>query len=127
MMKIAGIKKLCTRFTGIAIAIAVLFYTPALLAQNVTGSISGTVTDPSGAVIPGAHVIAENVNTAVKTDATTNSAGTYTIRFLPIGNYRVVVDAKGFSTQTVPPFTLEIAQTVKVNATLTVGSSTHQR
>ena len=124
MMKIAGITKLCTRLSGIAIAMAALSYTPVLLAQNVTGSISGTVADSSGAVIPGAHVIAENVNTAVKTEATTNSAGTYTIRFLPIGNYRVVVDAKGFSTQTVPPFTLEIAQTVKVNATLIVGSST---
>ena len=52
----------------------------AALAQNVTGSITGQVTDPSGAVVSGANVTAENVATAVKTTATTNAAGLYTLR-----------------------------------------------
>ncbi len=96
---------------------------PAALAQTVTGSITGAVTDSSGAVIPDAHVTALNTGTGVKTEANTNGAGAYTIRFLPIGPYTVTVDAPGFSAQTVPQFALEIDQTAKVNATLTVGAS----
>ncbi len=66
-------------------------------AQTVTGSITGQVTDPSGAVVVGAKVTAENVATAVKTSAVTNSAGVYTIRFLPIGTYNVTVEDTGFA------------------------------
>ncbi|HTF72570.1 MAG TPA: carboxypeptidase-like regulatory domain-containing protein, partial [Edaphobacter sp.] len=55
-------------------------------AQTVTGAVTGTVTDPSGAVVPGATVVAINVATTVRTPATTNSSGVYSIRFLPIGN-----------------------------------------
>lgn len=93
-------------------------------AQTVTGSITGTVTDPSGAVIPGAHVIAKNVDTSVQSETNTNSDGAYTIRFLPIGNYTVTVQANGFGAQTFPSFALEVDQTAKFNAKLTVGSAT---
>ena len=85
---------------------------PVVVAQTVTGSITGEVTDPSGAVIPNAKVTAQNVDTGVKTQVSTNDAGVYSIRFLPIGHYQVVVDAEGFSSQTVPPFTLETAEQI---------------
>ena len=91
-------------------------------AQTITGSVSGTVTDPSGAVIPGAKVAATNVDTGITVTDTTNSAGIYNIRFLQIGRYKVVTTAKGFTTQTFGPFSLEIEQTAKVDAKLTVGS-----
>jgi Carboxypeptidase regulatory-like domain len=94
-------------------------------AQTVTGSITGEVTDPTGAVVPHAHILVESIDTGVKTEATTNDAGVYSIRFLPIGHYRVAVDAPGFATQTVPPFTLEINQTVKLNEQLSVGSNSN--
>ena len=123
MMKIAGIKKLCTRLSGIAIAIAALFCTSALLAQNITGSVTGTVTDSSGAVISGAHVTAINAGTGVKTESTTNGSGVYTIRFLPIGTYSVKVEAQGFNAQSIAPFALEVNQTAKFNTSLVVGSS----
>lgn len=96
---------------------------PVIMAQTVTGSITGEVTDPSGAVVPNAKITAENVDTGVKTQATTNAAGVYSIRFLPIGHYKVVVAAEGFSSETVPPFTLEINQTVKLNEALSVGAT----
>ena len=92
-------------------------------AQTVTGSITGVVTDQSGAVILGANVTAENSATSVKTSAKTNTSGVYTIRFLPIGTYTVTVEANGFSTQKIPPFSLEIDQTARVNASLTIGTS----
>jgi hypothetical protein len=114
-----------TRFfhylAGCALAMAVSV--PLASAQTVTGSITGEVTDPTGAVIPNARISVENVDTGVKALATTNASGVYSIRFLPIGRYKVVVDAKGFSSETVPPFTLEINQTVKLDEALSVGAT----
>ena len=92
--------------------------------QTVTGSITGMVTDPSNAVVPGAKVVAENVATGVKTSAQTNSDGVYTLRFLPIGTYTVTMSAKGFATQKVEAFPLEINQTAKVDARLTISDAT---
>ena len=92
-------------------------------AQTVTGSITGQVTDPSGALVSGATVTAENTATSVKTTAKTNGAGVYTIRFLPIGAYQLRVEAKGFSTASVGPFTLEIDQTTKIDVALKISSS----
>ena len=86
-MKTSRNTRLLKHLSGIAIAMTALCCVPALLAQSVTGSISGEVTDSSGAVIVGAQVIAENAETGVKTESTTNAAGAYTIRFLPIGTY----------------------------------------
>ena len=93
-------------------------------AQTVTGSITGQVIDPSGAVVVGAKVTAENVATAVKTSAVTNSAGVYTIRFLPIGTYNVTVEDTGFAPEVIGPFALEIDQTAKIDAALKIGAST---
>ena len=91
--------------------------------QTVTGAITGQVTDPSGAVVVGAHVTAENTATAVKTPTQTNGSGIYTIRFLPIGTYTVTIEAKGFTTQKVPPFALEIDRTARVDASMQAGDS----
>jgi hypothetical protein len=92
-------------------------------AQTVTGNITGAVTDPNGAVVVGATVTARNAQTGVESRATTNQAGVYGIRFLPIGRYTLTVTANGFATQTVPEFSLEIDQTAKFNLQLTVGST----
>src|ERR1700722_15710694 len=104
-----------------ACALTAVVGMPVALAQTVTGSITGEVTDPSGAVIAKAQVTAENVDTGVTTQATTNAAGVYALRFLPIGHYSLVVAAPGFTSETVPAFALEINQTVKLNEKLSVG------
>ncbi|MGA9719675.1 MAG: TonB-dependent receptor [Acidobacteriaceae bacterium] len=95
-----------------------------LTAQTVTGSVTGTVTDPTGAVVPSAQVTATNVATGVATQATTNAAGVYSIRFLPIGQYEVTVQASGFTTAKLPAFALEVDQTVKFDAHLQTGGTT---
>jgi carboxypeptidase family protein/TonB-dependent receptor-like protein len=92
--------------------------------QTVTGSVSGKVTDQSGALVVGATVTAENVGTSVKTSTKSNASGVYTIRFLPIGTYTVTVEATGFSPQKISAFALEIDQTAKIDARLTIGAST---
>jgi hypothetical protein len=94
------------------------------LGQTVTGSITGIVTDPSGAVVVGATVTAQNTATGVATTTQTNGTGAYTIRFLPIGTYTLAVDAKGFTLEKIAPFALEIDQTAKINVTVQVTTST---
>jgi len=94
------------------------------LGQTVTGSVTGEVSDPSGAVISGAHVVVHNLDTGVDTATTTNSVGLFRIDFLPIGTYQLTTDASGFTTESLPPFVLEVLQIANFNVKLTVGSST---
>ncbi len=102
---------------------AVLMSLPAAQAQTVTGTITGTVTDQSGAVVSQAHVVAHNVATGVDSPATTNDSGFYRIQFLPPGQYQVTVTATGFNTETVPAFALEVLQIPTINVQMQVGSS----
>jgi hypothetical protein len=96
---------------------------PMAMAQTVTGSITGEVSDPTGAVIPGAQVVAHNLDTGVDTATLANAVGFYRIEFLPIGHYQVKIAAPGFTTATLPSFTLEVLQTATFNVKLTVGNS----
>jgi outer membrane receptor protein involved in Fe transport len=105
------------------IAAAAVLSVTVVLAQTVTGSVTGTVFDSSNAVIPNATVVAVNTATGVRTTATSNSAGVYSIRFLPVGQYQVEVTAPGFTKLTVPAFALEINQTAKVDAHVTIDAS----
>ncbi len=95
----------------------------AAMGQAVTGAITGEVTDPSGAVVSGAQVIAHNLDTGVDTPTTTNASGFYRINFLPIGRYEVTVQAPGFNKETIPAFSLEVLQTPTFNVQLHVGTS----
>lgn len=91
--------------------------------QTVTAAITGVVADPSGAVVTGATVTAENTATGVRTAAQTNGTGAYTIRFLPIGNYTLNVTAQGFAASRIDGIVLEIDQTAKVNVELKIRSA----
>lgn len=77
-----------------------LFGSVKLLAQKITGDISGTVTDSSGAVVKGAKVTAVNVATSETRSATSSDGGFYRIVELPSGKYKVTVTAQGFKTAT---------------------------
>lgn len=103
--------------------LTVAFSSILAMGQTVTGSITGLVTDPSGAVVAGATVTAQNVATGVASTAQTNGAGAYTIRFLPVGRYTLSVQAKGFTTARVDAFALEIDQTAKLDVGLKIGAS----
>jgi hypothetical protein len=94
------------------------------MGQTVTGSITGEVTDPNGALVPGVHVVAHNLDMGVDSPTTNNSVGFYSIEFLPIGRYQVMVQTIGFNTETIPAFNLEVLQAANFNVKLTVGSFT---
>jgi hypothetical protein len=94
------------------------------MAQTVTGTIRGTITDPSGAIVSGATVVATNTASAVESVTKTNGTGEYSIRFLQIGEYKITVSASGFATTNYGPFTLEIDQTAKIDIPLSIGVAT---
>src|SRR5690349_18534045 len=85
------------------------------------GSISGTVADTSGAVVPGASVTITDTRTNVRRDATTNSAGFYTVGGLIPDPYSVSAEARGFKRAERSAFTLEVAQAAQIDLQLQIG------
>ena len=108
----------------LALSLAVLLASLNLLAQTTisTGSIQGTVTDPSGAVVSGARVTITNKSTAQSVTTSTSSAGTYASGALVPGDYQLRVEAKGFKTVQMP-VTVEVNTTASGNVRLILGEA----
>jgi hypothetical protein len=92
-----------------------------LMAQTFRGTILGTVTDPSGAVISGAKVTVRNVGTGLERSTQTSADGTYAIPELPIGSYSVTVSQSGFQTFTARDVQVNVATERRVDASLRTG------
>jgi hypothetical protein len=92
-----------------------------LAAQTFRGTILGTVTDPSGAVVAGAQVSAKNIGTGQERVSTTSADGSYTIPELPIGTYTVTVTQSGFQTFVATGVTVDVASQRRVDAALKTG------
>jgi hypothetical protein len=86
------------------------------------GTILGTVTDNSGAVLSNARVDVTNIATNVTNQTQTTSSGDFTVPFLPPGNYRITVQAPGFQKSVTEGVTLVVAQQERVNVALKPGS-----
>ena len=98
-----------------------LLCSAALLAQTFRGTILGTVTDPGGAVIANAKVIAHNVNTGLERTTSTSDDGSYSIPELPIGTYTVSVSQSGFQTQITNNIAVNVSVERRVDVTLKPG------
>ncbi|MGH9327485.1 MAG: TonB-dependent receptor [Terriglobia bacterium] len=94
--------------------------------QTTFGEITGRVTDPSGAVIPGAQVTVTNEGTGVARQVTTAADGDYTVADLGLGTYEVRVEAQGFATEKRTHLTLNARQVMNISFQLRVGASTTQ-
>jgi hypothetical protein len=97
-----------------------------LAAQTDRATITGTITDPSGGLVPSATVSFTATATHAEHTATTNAAGAYTLDFLPIGEYTGTITAKGFETLTIDPFVLEVGQTRTINERMSIGAVASQ-
>jgi len=97
-----------------------------LAAQQITGNIRGTVTDPSGAVIRNAAVTAQQAETGLSRSTTTDRNGNYVLLELPVGHYRLQVAANGFEEYVQDGITLNVNETASVSPRLAVGSEKEQ-
>ena len=87
-----------------------------------TGALTGTITDPSGAVVPAATVTATSLDTGQVRTATTGADGTYKINLLPPGNYRVRFEASGFKPVEIPSAAVNVTETEVLDRSLEVGA-----
>src|SRR5437588_3082066 len=90
-------RKLRALMSLIAVTLALVFCIPSF-GQVIRGSISGTVTDPSGAVVSGAQVKAKNVETGIVFTTTSDGSGLFRLNLLQVGTYTVEITAQGFKT-----------------------------
>lgn len=104
--------------------VVICAFLPLLWGQKDTGSIVGTVTDPSGAVAPGASVKIKNTLTGINFNTVTNESGRYAAPALRVGDYEVAVEAAGFKKAVQSGIALLVNQTMVVDFTLEVGQIT---
>ncbi len=88
-----------------------------------TASLSGTITDPSGAVLPNAQVIVHSLSTGLDRIIVTDGAGIYVASSLQPGDYKVSVTAPGFSMDTVEKLTLDVDMKITINLKLSLAST----
>ena len=108
-------------FKNLAFLLPAVFLANCLYAQTTgAGTITGTITDPSGAVIPAASVAVKNTATQAERALTTNEAGIYVAQFLQPGAYEITVTKAGFDKTVRTGLTLQVGQTLTVNFSLAV-------
>jgi Carboxypeptidase regulatory-like domain/TonB dependent receptor len=110
----------------VSLLLCIIFSLAVAVFGGVTGSISGTVTDATGRVIPGAAVGALNVKTGFKISVQTNAEGFYSFPALPIGHYTIQIQAKGFSQFEEAGLVLDVNTALRVDATLQVGATSEK-
>src|SRR6266478_2034693 len=92
--------------------------------QEVTASITGTVSDPTGAAIVGETVTAKSVERGLTYTAVTNDSGIYRIAQLPVGSYELKVEKPGFASVAYPAFVLTLNRVARIDVSLKVGQVT---
>jgi hypothetical protein len=122
-----GCKAIRDQRLGLGLAMLILLFGSGqrLYAQVDTGAVDGTVTDQTGAIVPGASVTLINEGTSLSSETVTGPEGTYVFRPVKVGTYSVKCEAKGFNTVNNVHVKVDIQQHVVVNFSLTVGSVTN--
>src|ERR1039458_8913573 len=112
------------RKQSIAVLTVSLLLTGVVWAQVSRGSITGIVTDPTGAVVPGVAVTITNVETGVTNKVKTNESGMYTVPLLEGANYRLSAEKSGFKRYEQTGILLQAGGTARIDFSLTLGLST---
>ncbi|MEO7660325.1 MAG: carboxypeptidase-like regulatory domain-containing protein, partial [Pyrinomonadaceae bacterium] len=109
------------KFTKFLIVGLALLTTQIAIHAQTTGSMSGTVTDPSGAVVPGATVTVVNTATGAERSAVASSTGAFDFQALQPGNYTISVEASGFRKAIARNIVVSVSTASTVNIPLEVG------
>lgn len=123
-MKISCNKVLSTQTNALLWLVILLFAVPARAAND--GSISGTVTDRTGAIVVNANVMVRDVDRKVQRSTRTNDTGFYAFTFLPMGQYEIAIQSPGFRPYTRTGLLVDIGTALQVDATLDLGEHTDQ-
>jgi Carboxypeptidase regulatory-like domain len=123
---VSGFLRVCSWVGGLLLVMVLSGFLAAPLFAKVTGSISGTVRDAQGAVIPGATVQARNTETGVTQSITTDSQGFYNFPALAIGHYDVSVQKTGFGEYRQTNLMINVDTALQVDATMQVGAQRQQ-
>src|ERR1700761_4516588 len=118
-----GMNCRCSRIPGIMLALLLVVGLAGGKAQLTGGTLTGTITDPQGAAIPGASVKATNTATGVSTTVAANGDGIYHIVNLLPGPYELTVTVSGFATGITKNIALEVGQVQTINFAMAVSSS----
>src|SRR5689334_20557800 len=110
----------------VSIAFLVSFKTLPSVAQTTTASISGTVVDSTGGVLPGAAVSAINTGTGIKRTTTSNGDGRFYLPELPPGPYELAITLQGFDSIVRKGITLSVGQQASLTVPMTVGAVSEQ-
>lgn len=104
------------------IALLYLLWCVAPLSAQTTGSISGTIKDNSGAVVPGVTVTISNLETSASRSTATDASGRYEVALLPPGRYRIKAELQGFKTEERSDITLQVSQNARFDLAMNLGS-----
>jgi hypothetical protein len=115
--------KIAVRWVGVVLLALVSMVVPSKLMAQGYGSITGTVTDATGATVPGATVTVTQTGTGRTSTATTNSTGSFTFSTLPPAAYSLTVTGNGFKSYQQSGITLQADQALNVDAKLAVGAT----
>ena len=117
-------RSVCVAAGSLLATISLLLFASAAFAQSDRGIITGTVTDPTGAVVANAMIEARQLDTGAIFPTTTTSTGNYTLSQLPVGPYEITATLSGFKKYVRSGITVQVAQTLRVDIPMEVGTST---
>ena len=117
-------RSVCVAAGSLLATISLLLFASAAFAQSDRGIITGTVTDPTGAVVANAAIEARQLDTGAIFPTTTTSTGNYTLTQLPVGPYEITATLSGFKKYVRSGITVQVAQTLRVDIPMEVGTST---
>ncbi len=112
-----------TKLRFCSISLCILLFALSAVAQIQNGQLTGTVTDPSGAAVPNAKVTITNQATNFSASVTTNQTGVYSARELPVGTYKISVEAPGFKTFSDVGVSLNAGAITHVDAKMELGQA----
>src|ERR1700679_3367974 len=116
-------RSVCVAAGLVLTALCLVLFAPLAFGQGGTGTITGTVTDPTGLAVAGANVQARNTETGVIYTGASTAAGNYTVPNVPVGTYELSVTVAGFKTYSHTNLTIAAAQTMKEDIPLEVGAT----
>jgi Carboxypeptidase regulatory-like domain/TonB dependent receptor len=105
-------------------SVVMLLFSCLAFAQADRGTLTGTVSDPQGAVVPGVKITVRNTQNGSEFETVSTSTGNYTVAQLPASSYEVVVEAQGFKKYTQTGIAVGVAQTARIDVVLQIGATT---